>query len=219
MSKKKKILIILIIIIAIIGLITGIRAIKNFYILQNIFSEIEKNIQKDNYYLKTVTSYKGNTSITEIFYKDGVGKMIAENGVYTWVDGENAYMIDEDTRTYYDLDIQNAIGLVSNEMFASFVPGYSKNILERFIMVAKLNNSITTENINDKECYKIKIKENEANKTYWIEKSTNKPLRAKIEFINSDIYEYDYELQYNITKSQDVALPDLSEYQKMENLN
>ena len=58
MSKKKKIGIIALIIILIIGLIYGIRAIKNFIIIQNIFSEVQKNVEKDNYYLRNTSRRK-----------------------------------------------------------------------------------------------------------------------------------------------------------------
>ena len=107
MSKKKKIGIIALIIILIIGLIYGIRAIKNFIIIQNIFSEVQKNVEKDNYYLRNTVTHQGESSLSKIFYKDGIGKMIAENGVYTWVDGEKAYMVDEENKTIYTLEYQH----------------------------------------------------------------------------------------------------------------
>ena len=142
--------------------------------------------------------------------------MVAENGIYTWVDGEKAYMVDEENKTIYNLDIENSIGLVSSEMFASFVPGYSKNAIERFIMAASLQNKIKSDKIDDKKCYMIQINEEGYTKTYWIEKVSKKPLKAKIEFEDGQVYEYDYQLQFNVTKLKDVELPDITDYTIIE---
>ena len=219
MSKKKKIGIIALIIILIIGLIYGIRAIKNFIIIQNIFSEVQKNVEKDNYYLRNTVTHQGESSLSKIFYKDGIGKMIAENGVYTWVDGEKAYMVDEENKTIYTLDLQKSLGLVSNEMFASLIPGYSKNAFERFVMAGNVQNKIKSEKVDDKKCYKIIIKEENNVKTYWIEKNSKKPIRATIQFSNGDVYQYDYELQFGVTKVKDIELPDITEYNVIDNHN
>ena len=145
--------------------------------------------------------------------------MIAENGVYTWVDGEKAYMVDEENKTIYTLDLQKSLGLVSNEMFASLIPGYSKNAFERFVMAGNVQNKIKSEKIDDKKCYKIIIKEENNVKTYWIEKNSKKPIRATIQFSNGDVYQYDYELQFGVTKVKDIELPDITEYNVIDNHN
>lgn len=216
MSKKTIFLIILISVLVIIGLICGIRAIKNFYIVEKIYSSIQNNVEKDNYYLRSETIHKGETSLTKIYYKNGIGKMVAENGIYTWTNGEEAYMVDEENKTLYVLKLENSLGLVSNEMFASFIPGYGKNIFERFLMAANLQNKVKTDKLEDKKCYMIQIKEDNATKTYWIEKNSNKPIKAKIEFADGNVYEYNYQLQFNVAKIKDTELPDVSEYTKIE---
>ncbi len=213
----KKIGIILLIIIVLIGFIYGIRAIKNFFIIQSIFSEVQENLKKENYYLRTTITHSGESSLSKIFYKNGIGKMVAENGLYTWVDGENAYMMNEENKTIYTLDLEKSLGLVSNEMFASLIPGYSKNTFERFIMAGSVQNKIKSEKVDDKKCYKIQIKEDYNVKTYWIEKNSKKPIKASITFSNGDNYQYDYELQFGVTKIKDVELPDISQYTIIEN--
>ncbi len=216
MSKKLIAGIIILGIILLFGLIFGIRAIRNFIIIQNIFSENEENIEKDNYYLKTTVSYNGVTSVTKTYYKDGVGKMVAENGIYTWVDGKDAYMVDEANKTLYILDLNSSLGLVSYEMFVSLIPGYNKNVFQKFIMTGNLQNSIKTEKVDEKKCYKITIKEDNSTKTYWIEKNSSKPIKARVEFDTGAIYEYDYELRFNVVGIKDVELPKTDEYQKIE---
>lgn len=214
MSKKIKFLIILITIIALIGLFCGIRAIRNIIILNKTISKLEENIEKDNYYLKTTMKIKDEISNTEVFYKDGVGKNVTSSGIYTWVDGKDAYMVDEENQKVYPMEIseENSKLLVSNEMFMSLIPGYSKNIFERFAMIGSLENTIKSEKINNEKCYKISVKEGNATKNVWVTKSRAFPIKAEIRFSNGDVFEYEYDLKFFTAKLKDIELPDLSEY-------
>lgn len=214
MSKKLKFLIILIIVVACIGLVCGIRAIRNLVVLNNIISNLESNIEKNNYYLKTTIKAGEKTSETEVYYKDGIGKNVSSNGIYTWVDGKEAYMVDEENKKIYIMEIsqENAISLVSSEMFMSLIPGYSKNIFERFVMVGSLVNSVKSEKVNDEKCYKISVKDGDITKNIWVTKSRSFPIKAEVEFANGEVFEYEYDLKFFITKLKDVELPDLSEY-------
>lgn len=214
MNKKIKFLIILISLIACIGLFCGIRAIRNFIILNGSINKLESNIEKNNYYLKTTMKIGNPISETEIYYKDGIGKNVSSNGIYTWVDGKDAYMVDENKKEIYVIEIsqENSKLLVSNEMFASLIPGFSKSFFQRFAMSGNLENSIKSEIVNNEKCYKISIKEGEVTKNVWITKSRAFPVKAEIEFSNGDIFQYEYHLNFFITKLKDVELPDLSDY-------
>lgn len=216
MGKKFKFIIAIFVLISIIGLICGIRAIKNFYVVEKIYNSIQGNVERDNYYLRTEIKHNEENSVTKIYYKDGIGKMVAENGIYTWTNGKDAYLVDEENETLHILKLEESFGLVSNEMFASFIPGYGKNVFERFIMAASLQNKVKSDKIDNKKCYKIQIREENYIKTYWIEKNSNKPIKAKIEFSDGNIYEYNYQLQFNVTKIKDIELPDITEYTKIE---
>lgn len=214
MSKKFKFLIVLIVIILAIGFFCGIRAIRNMVILNKTISKLEENIEKDNYYLKTTVKIKEEISSTEVFYKEGIGKNVTSSGIYTWVDGKDAYMVDEENKKIYPMGISEESSklLVSNEMFMSLIPGYSKNIFERFAMIGNLENNIKSEKVNNEKCYKITVKEGEATKSVWVTKSRAFPIKAEIRFSNGDVFEYEYDLKFFITKLKDVELPDLSEY-------
>lgn len=214
MSKKMKFGIIFILIFLIIGLICGIRTIRNFWILNSSINILKENIEKDNYYLKTTLNKKDSKIVTEAYYKEGIGKLVSENGIYTWVDGESAYMVDENNKKIYVMEIvaENSAALVSNEMFVSLIPGYSKNFFEKLLISGDLKNSIKTEKINDEKCYKIKIDEGKTTKTIWINKSRRYPVKGKIEFSNGDVFDYDYDLKFYITKLKNVELPDTSDY-------
>lgn len=214
MSKKLKFLIILITIIALIGLFCGIRAIRNIIILNKTISKLEENIEKNNYYLKTTMKSGEETTITEVYYNDGVGKNVSGSGVYTWVDGENAYMINENNKEAYKLEIskENSPLLVSNEMFMSLIPGNSKDIFSRLWIAGNFENSIKSEKVKDEKCYKISVKEGQALKSVWVTKSRGYPVKAEIQFSNGDVFEYEYDLKFYITKLKDIELPDLTEY-------
>lgn len=214
MSKKVKFLIVLVVIIAVIGIVCGIRAIRNVIVLNNAISKLEENIEKDNYYLKTIVKANGKSTATETFYREGIGKSIATDGIYTWVDGEKAYMIDEQNKKVYNMEIsaQNSPLLVSNDMFMSLIPGNSKNFFERLILVGNLHNSIKSDKVNEEKCYKISVKEGQTQKTVWITKSRSFPIKAEIKFSNGDVFEYEYDLKFYITKLKDIELPNLTEY-------
>lgn len=211
MSKKKKVLIILISIIVIIGLITGIRTIYGFTVLQKIFSKVEENIQKDNYYLKTICKYDGEETVTEAYYRDGIGRLVAENDIYTWTNGEVAYMVNNETMTLDPLEMENAITLVSSDMFAYLIPGYTDNTFGRILLAGSMRNSIKTETVGEDKCYAIKIEQENSTKTVWINQKTMNPIKAELEFENGSKYEYTYQLAFTATKLTSIEL-DTSKY-------
>ena len=217
MKKRTKFLIILITIILVIGLIIGIKTFRGILILQNIFKEVEENIEKDNYYLKTTYKFQGEETITHVYYRNGIGRHVAGNGLYTWVDGEEAYLVDEENKQMYLLDLEQSIGLVSSDMFAYLIPGYSENLFGRILIAGNVKNKITTEEFDGEKCYVIKVAEEKNIKTVWINAKTNKPVKAVLEFPNGDKCEYIYELSFTATKLTSIELPDKSEYTIRDN--
>lgn len=207
----KKLLKILLILIAIIGFIFGIITIVKFIKLTNIYKKNDKNLSHDSFYLKTSLSTNNEPkSETEAYYRNGVGRLVASNGIYSWTNGERAYMIDEENDTAYILDLNTNFALVSYKMFASGIPGYNMSLIDRFFLAGNANTSIKKEKIDNKVYYCIKTKENLATKKVWVEKETGKIKKAIIEFSNGDIFNYEYELEFNSVKATEVRLPDLT---------
>lgn len=210
----KKVLKVLLIIILIIGFIFGIATIVKFLKLNGIYKKIDKYIKYDSFYLET--SLSTNTSETatktEAYYRNGTSKLIASNGIYSWTDGERAYLVDEANTTIYTLEIENNFALVSYNMFASAIPGYNNSFIDKLLLAGDTNTTIKTEKIDDTDYYCIKTKENTATKKVWIEKDTSKIKKATIEFSNGDIFNYEYELSFNSVRSSDVSLPDITGY-------
>lgn len=213
MSKKIKFLIIVLSIIIFIGLFFGITSIVKFCKLQNLYSKTRNNLEFDNYYLKTTVKTNKEPSTTEAYYRNNVGKLIAENGVYTWADGKNAYLIDEENKKTYVLDVNNYNGLVSYEMFLALVPGYNKSIFEKFLLAGDIKTTIKSKKIEENKYIEISYTENKIVKKTLIEEKTMKPVKMTIEFFDGTIYTCEYELKFNTVKLKDIELPEMENYE------
>lgn len=214
MNKKFVFFVLFIFLIIVIGLIFGISTIYRFSIVQDISRKIEDNLKKDNYHMLTsVTDFDGNTTKTEAFYRDDVGKLIASNGVYTWADGEFAYMIDEEKKEAFILNIKNEnIGLVSYDMFATVIPGYKSTIWNKLLIAGNYKNTIKKTKLENRDCFIIKIVEDNYSKTVWIDTINATPIKAEIEFNNGTKMSYNYEIKFNETRLKDIELPKIDEY-------
>lgn len=214
MKKTLKLLFkILIILIVIIGFVFGIATIVKYIKLNNIYKKADDYIKYDSFYLKTSLSKNGSLqSQTEAYYKNGTSKLFASNGIYSWTDGERAYIIDEENDIVYTIGTDASFALVSYNMFASSIPGYNSDFINRFLLAGNTNTTIRKEKIDGIDCYCIKTKENLANKTVWLEKTTSKIKKATIEFSNGDVFDYEYELEFNSVKVSDIKLPDITGY-------
>ncbi len=214
MSKKVKFGLIVLLILIIIAFILGIVAIYRFTLIQSIFKKVDENIAINNYYLKTIVTDGNNNFETEAFYRDGIGKCVTSNGLYSWVDGKNAYLVDEENKKIYVLDIndENAITLVSNDMFSSVIPGYNKNIFQRFLLACDLKTRIKSDKLEKQECYMITTNENNIIKTVWIDKESKNPIRAELGNKNESLLKYNYELKFNSTNLEDIILPNIKDY-------
>lgn len=209
----KKILKTLLIILIIIGFLFGITTIVKYIKLNRIYKKANELNSYNSFYLKT--SFKKNDedeSIIEAFYREGKSKMLASNGIYTWTDGEKAYLIDEENSTIYTLDIEDNFALTSYNMFSSPIQGYNKNFVDRLLLAGDVSTTIKKEKIEGKNFYCIKTKENEATKKVWIEKDNSKIKKAEIEFSNGDHFYYDYELTFDSVRSSELNLPDITGY-------
>lgn len=214
----KKIFKVILILILIIGFIFGIGTIVKFIKLSNIYNQVNKHTAMfDSFYLKTtLTKSTGENASTEAYYRNGVGKLVSSNGIYTWTDGKKAYIVDEKNTTIYTLSLENNIALVSYNMFCAPIQGYNYDIISRFFLAGDVNTTIEKEKVDENDCYFIKTKEKDAIKKVWIDKLTGKIKKAEIDFSNGDIFNYEYELYFNSVESIDVALPDIAGY-KMVN--
>ena len=214
MNKKFIILVIFIFCFLIAFLIFGLIAIYRFSLIQDISRKTNNNLKKDNYHMFiTVTDINGNTTNNEVFYRDDVGKLIASNGIYTWADGKYAYMIDEEKKEVYILNINKEnIGLASYDMFATIIPGYKSSLWQKVLISGNLNNTIKKSELDNKDCFIIKINDENFTKTVWIDMIYATPIKAEIEFNNGTKISYVYSIKFNETRLKDIELPNINDY-------
>lgn len=217
MSKKMKFLIGLIIVLVIIGLVFGIATIYRFIRLQSIWSRVDENVEKNNFYMETTIVNDGVSKKTQTYYREGIGKFVSNDGTYIWFDGTEAYSIDETNKTAKVLDKTEDIGVVYKGSFASLYPGYTDGFFERLMFSGNLSNKIKTQFLNGEKCIVIEVNEKEYTRTFWITEKFKDLVQAKIEFSNGDIYEYKYKIEFHTTNLKDVELPDISEYTMIDN--
>jgi len=213
MSKLKIFLICICTVLLLFFLIIGINSIIRVNILNKIVNKAIQNIEKDNYSLKTTCKTGDSKTETIAYYRNGIGRYVAENGIYTWTDGKDAYLVDEDNKNIYILNIEKSPEmLVGNDMYAYLIPGYNKKFFEKMKIVGNMFNSFSTDKINDVECYKIKINEDKYIKTTWISKKSLQPVKALMEFQTGEPLEYEYELKFTSVKISSIEMPNLDDY-------
>lgn len=213
MNKVKKLFIIIIVIFLIFCLFLGIKAIVNYNKLRSIINKQIEYIDKDNYSLKTNIKNGEKKSETMSYYRKGIGRQVAENGIYTWTDGKDAYMIDEVNKVVYVLDIKkNSEMLVSSDKFAYLIPGYNEKFFKKLKICGNLFNSIKSESIGEEECYKITVQEEKYKKVIWVSKKNYVPIKATMEFPSGELFEYTYDLRFTSTKITSIEMPDLDDY-------
>lgn len=212
MDKKLLMRIIIVIILCFIGIIYGSYTTIKFLRLNNIYIGLEKLVSKENYSLTTVATHKDSQTVTKILYKDGTGKMIAANGVYSWNKSGNVYIVDEEAKELNAITDESFSGVVFNDSFARLVPGYSYNTIGRFVFAGDINNKIKTEKLGGVKYYKIETKDANSIKRIWISSTMNYLVKAEMEFPNGDIISYDYTIAFDETLDTQVSLPDITEY-------
>lgn len=213
-DKKLKIVLPISIILIITFFVIGFSSLYKMIIFYNMFEKMGEKISLENYYMKMISKEDTESNI-EIFYKDGIGKILTSNGSYTWTDGKEAYLVIEENKTIYKLD-EEAPGLISREAVGSMLPGYSKNMFGRCLLAGKITTSIKTENVGNFSYYKIKTMEDNKEKIIWINKETMIPSEIKLKTETQDIY-YQYEITFEGVKNIDVEKPNLELYTLIEN--
>lgn len=213
MKKKIKIVgIILLVIFLISTFIIGIKTFYKYNKLQTILNKVEYNITHNNYYIKTTTINKDEKNTTETFYKDGIGKFVADNGVYTWFKGNEAYMINENEKTAYQMNSEKSNILVTKDTIGYLYPCYSESDYERFIFAGNLNNIIKKVKIDDEEYIYIRTEDEHCIRSYWIIEKWSELAKAKMEFPNGEVYDYEYDIKYTATTIKQTELPSFEGY-------
>jgi hypothetical protein len=213
MGKKYTTLVIIIIVSIVAFAALGIMTIYRLSILQKVIAKNRSNAEINNYRLiskLTIGDQKEASSLTA-YYKDGVGKIVVSNGLYTWSNGDRAYLIDDTNRIAYVQQIENATNLASYDYFMSSIPGYN-SFWSRVKMAFYWKNKVKKVDYEGQSCYLISKVEDKVEKTVWVNQNTGKVIRATIDFNGELTYTYEFDIQFNVTSTADVALPRMSDY-------
>lgn len=214
MKKNKIIIGIIIILIVLIGIIAYFKL--NYYKTENAMFELTQNINNyNNLHVHTIeTSNKSGTLEIDRYWKDN------EFNEKNSTNNENDYVyINSDEKVYINVS-ENDKKIYIQEIDIANVRNItykSENFTGIFYVdVDNINQDYKycgIENINNKECYKIFVKnkfiENEA--TLWIEKETGFVLKQECLFYGELItYENIYEI--NTVTDNDIKKPDIQFY-------
>lgn len=218
MEKKYKLIrvlksfIILLVISLFIYIIIGL---YKFYVIHKVIEGMKNysNNTYTNYYYKITLTFYGDKNVdvfketTEIWNKDGKGKMIIQNNpTIIWANNNGGYIINTADKTASHINSDNLLAK-STKSFPNLVsvvytiPDLKFELIDAFF----LNTSVNVKEYNGKKYYVI----NSANsEELWVNKDTLFPLKNI--YINHR--EYEYEFIPDIVTDQDVAAPNLTGY-------
>lgn len=223
MNETKKILLIVILIIIAL-IITALLLYKNGKKKIEILLEMSKNMYElndgkdDNVYMRS----KGNYGYTEVYKYLEVTKFVVYNKnkqvkiTSILSNTEDISYLEGDDGTIKVMCIRNQEktdeSIIEDEMFAND----EANIFE--IIFYGLNIRLSNENVDNKECYKLKLLD--SNETYYIDKETFLPVKEVGKSIDENGKEItdtiSYDIQYNIVKKDDVQKLDEKEFKLID---
>lgn len=206
---KRKILKIFIIIIAMLFFIIGCFSIYKFIIIRKIFNKMEEYVALENFYME-ITSANNDSITQKVYYKDGIGKLINYDGTYTWTDGKEAYLVDDENKKIQTVNWETPT-LISNEYVGSMIPGYSKSFIETFILAGDLNTSVKIKDYEKIKYYVITTEEKGITKTIWFLYDTLIPSQITVKI--ADIAEtYYYDITFENVEEKSIQKPNVNEY-------
>ena len=223
MNETKKILLIVILIIIAL-IITALLLYKNGKKKIEILLEMSKNMYElndgkdDNVFMKSEGVY-GYTEAyrylsTTKFITYIKNKQMKITSILS--DTEDISYLESDDGTIKVMCIRNQEktdeSIIEDEMFAND----EANIFE--IIFYGLNIRLSNENVDNKECYKLKLLD--SNETYYIDKETFLPVKEVGKSIDENGKEItdtiSYDIQYNIVKKDDVQKLDEKEFKLID---
>ena len=169
---------------------------------------MKEYIALENYYMEIKDTE--NDAITKVYYKDGIGKLIMPNGIYTWANGTEAYLVDDENKQIQSAEMDSSL-LISNEYVGSMLPGYSKSALQKFVLAGDINTSVKLKNYDGIKYYMITANEEPKKTTIWIQKDSLLLSQLNIELGDIQISYY-YDITFDKVTNEDVKKPNIEEY-------
>ena len=206
---RRKTVILKVVILVIVAFVVGFVGIKTYKwkMLCKFYDNIMNYEAGNNY---KITYRDGSTRETrENIFKDGIKFAKLNNMCYVWEDGTSKYMINPIDKTYLTLEKEQPPTLTFGTkvtMGTIQIFNADSSNLELLGLVLTSNIDIHKEEYGDIKCYVIKYN----NEKIWIDQNTLLVVRDDF---NGKTTEYN--LQTGVVSQDDIKLPDLSEYTKL----
>ena len=198
---KKKVLKIFIIILLLVLLLFIVNLVRNYIILNNLKEKITKlkGLEK---YSEIIKSENDETKITK--YKNISKVEFLNKDIIMYFNSDTNELIEKNIRTgerKYYTDRLSSINLLLLDLDGDFWEILLKNI-------------ITTKNINEEKCYKIKVYS--LNQTYYV--SSENGLTLRIDNHDSEVAEYNnVSYLYQLDNIEQIDFEELKKTVIMEN--
>ena len=204
---KKKIIIAIIIVILLIILFFVIRTINNSKIFKQIENAIANFTDSGNYSYQVVCSNEMKNSTKQVYNNTKIKLEIGNAVYYGDIETGEVYTVNLENNTYNKLNTSSFPQILPTTFInppALFSTLLSKvNNTENNYLLMLITSSISNDNYNGVECYKISVLGTE---TVWISKDTLLPVKNES---NNEEYIYSFEAS-NVMES-DVILENIEE--------
>ena len=212
-KKKMKLWKKILIVIGVIFILLFIAILRNFMILSDLENISKDKMNSNNYYVETYSLQGNQIEIVKSHHKDNtyftIRQVISKNDdsqrqLTVYSDGTETIGIIETEQEKIAL-LGNTVvgGKVSVNTYASYGQGFWSKF------VFSVSSTISTEQINDKDCYLINsifgLKK-------WIDKETGLIVREEN---NGDITDFSYE--FGVVEDSDIQKPDISDCKIVNN--
>ncbi|MCI8309254.1 MAG: hypothetical protein HFJ45_03415 [Clostridia bacterium] len=206
---KKKIISSIVILLIIVLLVFVGNLIRKVFILKDIKQNIIQNAdtKPEYFYTKIESNIAGvnGSKYDEIWYSPDIKVHNEDNERMTIAINDTIYEVLKSQKVYYKVEnVKNVERFfdVLLPVYEDCIPNYS---FEDSLLTMALNLKINTKNINGKECYELKYKDNE-NKSeiiYYISCDDYFCLRREINYEEKENTDYERNDEYKIIKEND----------------
>lgn len=197
-------------IITVLMIVAVILLSKTIYKFSIVYKVIQNNVWMnlgDNYKITTYDEKTGDVKLIQ-YKKDGTKKYTSEDGNISYITSNEWYQIMTDSKVYA-INTDNIVQLlyVPKESLFSGETFLNERFQKKQAIKNGMNYEIGKENYNNKD-YMILYT---GYTKYYIDKDD---FIIKYKKSGNDFYRY--EIEINVVTDEDIAIPDLSDYTKME---
>ena len=210
-DKNFFIILAIVVILVLILLVVGIKSMYKLIVFDKIYKNADSVASIENYTM--VVKSKGDIeNTTTLYYKNGVGRLVDQNGNYTWTDGAVIYVVDNVKKTVVKSNLDEKYkAVISKDSLVNMIPGYTSGLSGRIATELSLSTKVKTKRVYDQKYYVITSNNGEQQKTLWINKANLMPSQATVT-VGDTTFTNNYEISFSNVKNEDIALGNFEGY-------